>query len=172
MSAPMCRVLVLATLLAAAPVRAQDFGTPAASNPTYSGVTSSSPRSGGILPTSLFDPRKFSISNSLVFGYSSGGYGSGKGSAGLFTSSLGYQLKPNMALHVNVGAHMNPAFGGSDKQSGVFLEGATFDWRPTTNSLLRVEYRDIRSPLQTPWGYAPAYGYRPAGALANDPWRN
>ena len=170
MSAPMCRVLVLAALLAAAPVRAQDFGTSTASNPTYTGISSPSPRGGGILPTSLFDPRKFSISNSLVFGYSSGGYSNG--SAGLFTSSLGYQLKSNMALHVNVGAHMNPAFGGNDKTSGVFLEGATFDWRPTANSLLRVEYRDIRSPLQSPWGYAPAYGYRPAGPVAGDPWRN
>ena len=174
MSAPMCRAYVLLALLAAAPVSAQDGGTTAAANPTYTGISSSSPRSGGLLPTSLFDPRKFSISNSLVFGYSSGssGYGYSNGSAGLFTSSLGYQLKPNMALHVNVGAHMNPAFGGSDKTSGVFLEGATFDWRPTTNSLLRVEYRDIRSPLQTPWGYAPSYGYRPSGALASDPWRN
>ena len=174
MSAPMCRAIVLLALLAllaAAPVRAQDWGTTTASNPTYTGISSSSPR-GGLLPTSLFDPRKFSISNSLVFGYSSGGSGYGNGSAGLFTSSLGYQLKSNMALHVNVGAHMNPAFGGSDKTSGVFLEGATFDWRPTNNSLLRVEYRDIRSPLQSPWGYAPAYGYRPAGAVASDPWRN
>ena len=174
MSAPMCRAYVLLALLAAAPVSAQDGGATAAANPTYTGISSSSPRGGGLLPTSLFDPRKFSISNSLVFGYSSGssGYGYSNGSAGLFTSSLGYQLKPNMALHVNVGAHMNPAFGGSDKTSGVFLEGATFDWRPTTNSLLRVEYRDIRSPLQTPWGYAPSYGYRPSGALASDPWRN
>ena len=172
MSAPMCRAIVLLTLLVAAPVSAQDWGSStAAPNPTYTGVSSPSPR-GGILPTSLFDPRKFSISNSLVFGYSSGGSGFGNGSAGLFTSSLGYQLNPNMALHVNVGAHMNPAFGGSDKTSGIFLEGAMFDWRPTANSLLRVEYRDIRSPLQTPWGYAPSYGYRPSGALASDPWRN
>jgi len=170
----MCRAIVLLALLAAAPVRAQDAGTGTASNPIYSGISSSPPRSGGLLPTSLFDPRKFSISNSLVFGYSSGtsGYGYSNGSAGLFTSSLGYQLKSNMALHVNVGAHMNPAFGGSDKTSGVFLEGATFDWRPTTNSLLRVEYRDIRSPLQSPWGGAPSYGYRPTGAVASDPWRN
>jgi hypothetical protein len=156
------------TLLAAAPVRAQDFGTPATANPTYTGISSSPPR-GGLLPTSLFDPRKFSISNSLVFGYSGGsGYG---GSAGLFTSSLGYQLKSNMALHVNVGAHMNPAFGANGTQSGVFLEGATFDWRPTANSLLRVEYNDVRSPLQSPWGFAPTYGSGAYG-YASNPFRN
>ena len=167
MSTPICRALVLATLLVAAPVCAQDFT--ASANPSYGGISSSAPRSGGLLPTSLFDPKKFSISNSLVFGYAGGsGYG---GSAGLFTSSLGYQLNPNMALHVNVGAAMNPAFGTYNAQKGVFLEGAMFDWKPTANSLLRVEYRDIRSPLQTPFGYAPSYGYRPYGSpLASDPW--
>lgn len=171
MSTPICRALVLAALLAAAPVCAQDWTT-ASANPSYGGISSSAPRSGGLLPTSLFDPKKFSISNSLVFGYSggSGGYG---GSAGLFTSSLGYKLNPNMALHVNVGAHMNPAFGSDQVQKGIFLEGATFDWRPTANSLLRVEYQDVRSPLQNNWGWG--YGYRPYGstsAVASDPWRN
>jgi len=170
MSSPVCRALLLATLLAATPAVAQDFTSPSA-NPSYTGISSSAPRSRGLLPIGLFDPRKFSISNTLSFGYAGGsGYG---GSAGLFVSSLGYQLKPNMALHVNVGAHMNPSFGSSSELAkGVFLEGATFDWKPGANSLLRVEYRDIRSPLQNQWGYAPAYGYRPAGAVASDPWRN
>ena len=171
MSSPMCRALLFATLLCATPAVAQDFTSPSA-NPSYSGITSSAPRSGGILPIGLFDPRKFSISNTLSFGYAGGsGYG---GSAGLFVSSLGYQLNPNMALHVNVGAHMNPVYGSSGLAKGVFLEGATFDWKPSTNSLLRVEYRDIRSPLQA-WGYngyMPSYGYRNVGSpYGNDPFR-
>jgi hypothetical protein len=173
MSSPMCRALAFMTLLCATPAVAQDFTSPSA-NPSYSGISSPAPHSGGILPIGLFDPRKFSISNTLSFGYAGGsGYG---GSAGLFVSSLGYQLKSNMALHVNVGAHMNPAFGSNDLAKGIFLEGATFDWKPSTNSLLRVEYRDIRSPLQS-WGYgsgfAPSYGYQGLGSpLANDPLHN
>jgi hypothetical protein len=126
----------------------------------------------------LFDPSRFSISNSLVFGYSSGSSAYGNGSAGLFTSSLGYRMSPNMALHVDVGAHMNPAYGSGNMAKGVFLEGASFDWKPSRNSLLRVEYRDMRSPLQNPWGYggggySPYYGYAPLGSgLAGDPLRN
>jgi hypothetical protein len=170
-----CLSLALATLLAAAPVRAQDLTQPSAS-PAYTGL-SSSPHTGGLLPSSLFDPKRFSISNSLVFGVSTGSsmYGNG-GTAGLFTSSLGYKLSPNMTMRVNVGAHINPAYGSNEMAKGVFLEGASFDWRPTTNSLLRVEYRDLRSPLQNPWGYggyAPSYGYSPLGSgFAGDPMRN
>ena len=76
-----------------------------------------------------------------------------------------------MALHVNVGAHESAFGGAGGTQSGVFLEGATFDWRPTANSLLRVEYQDVRSPLQSPWGYAPTYGSRGYGYAAN-PFHN
>ena len=171
MSSPLCRVLVFATLLAAAPALAQEYTSPSA-NPSYTGISSAAPHSGGILPIGLFDPKKFSISNTLSFGYAGGsGYG---GSAGLFVSSLGYQLKPNMALHVNVGANLNPAYGSNELSKGVFLEGATFDWKPGANSLLRVEYRDIRSPLQA-WGYngyVPSYGYRNVGSpYGYDPFR-
>jgi hypothetical protein len=170
MLSPWCRAAILALLLAAAPVRAEDLQ--ASANPVYSGISTSAPRSGGLLPSSLFDPSRFSISNSLVFGYSSGAsrFGYGNGSAGLFTSSLGYRLKSNMALHVNVGAHMNPAFGGGATQKGIFLEGASFDWRPSGNSLLRVEYRDVRSPLQ--WGYSPYDYSRFNSGFAGDPLRN
>ncbi len=177
MSKVWCRALVLAALLAAAPVRAQDFtqtSSPIVNSPGYAGI-SSSPRPGGLLPSSLFDPSRFSISNSLVFGVSSGSRAYGGGTAGLFTSSLGYRVAPNMALRVNVGAHVNPAFGSGDVSKGVFLEGASFDWRPGKNSLLRVEYRDVRSPLQNPWGYGYGgyNGYAPLGSgFAGDPLRN
>ena len=51
------------------------------------------------------------------------------------------------------GAHMNPAFGGEGgTQKGIFLLGATLDWKPTRNSLVRFEYRDVRSPLQYGYG--------------------
>ncbi|MEP7028680.1 MAG: hypothetical protein ABI960_08800, partial [Candidatus Eisenbacteria bacterium] len=150
MSMAWCRALVLASLLAAAPVGAQDFtqtSSTVASSPAWSGI-SSAPRPGGLLPSSLFDPSRFSISNSLMFGVSTGSSAYGNGTSGLFTSSLGYRVAPNMALRLNVGAHVNPAFGSGDLSKGVFLEGASFDWRPSHNSLLRVEYRDVRSPLQ------------------------
>ncbi len=168
---------LLVLLLVASPLHAQT--SPSFTNPTTA-ETFSSPRStGGLLPRGLFDPGKLTIRNSMTFGYSSGGPLGG--SSGLFTSSLGYQLRSNALLPVDVGAHMNPAFSGNGTQQGIFLQGATFDWKPSTNSLVRVEYRDVRSPLQ--YGYSPyGYGYStprsfldesPLGSGApGDPLRN
>jgi hypothetical protein len=153
-----CLVLLAAFV---APVRADDFGgVPTRSDIALPG-SYASPHSFGLLPRALFDPTRFSIRNSMTFGYQSGGaFG---GSSGLFTSSLGYRLRSNAALRVDLGAHMNPAFGGGDTQKGVFLQGASFDWRPSQSSLLRFEYRDVRSPLQGGWGYGgysgQGYGY-------------
>jgi len=156
--------------LAALPARAHAPAAPGTwnSGPTWSSPDLGSPR-GGLLPASLFDPSRFSIKNSLEFGYSTGGqaYGLSNGSAGLFTSSLGYKLTRTMNMSVDVGAHMNPAFDKlGTTSSGVFVEGAKLDWHPSNNSLLRLEYRDYRSPLQNPYGFgnydalgsAPYYG--------------
>lgn len=148
--------LVLLAVCAVAAQADPFAGTPTRSDIALPGAVES-PRSAGFLPGALFDPTRFSIHNSMTFGYQSGG-GFG-GSSGLFTSSLGYRLRPNASLHVDVGAHMNPAFGGGETQKGIFLQGAALDWRPSTNSLVRFEYRDVRSPLQAGWGYGGFGGY-------------
>jgi hypothetical protein len=158
--------VTLLLVLAALPARAQAPQAPGTwnSGSAWSAPDLSTPR-GGLLPLSLFDPGRFSIRNSLEFGYSTGGsaYGLANGSAGLFTSSLGYKLTKTMGLAVDVGAHMNPAFDRSGTSQGVFLEGAKLDWRPSASSLIRVEYRDYRSPLQNPYGFGnyDALGFGP-----------
>jgi hypothetical protein len=150
---------LFALVLAASPVRGDEtsaFATPSPAIAT-TGAFSSMPRPSGLLPSSLFDPSRFSIRNSMTFGYQTGGAWSG--SSGLLTSSLGYRLRPNAALRVDVGAHMNPAFGAGGTQKGIFLQGAALDWKPSANSLVRFEYRDVRSPLQAGWGYNGFNGY-------------
>ena len=180
---------LFALILVASPVRAQE--SPAWTNPRPAfGESYSTPRSFGLLPRSLFDPARFSIRNSMTFGYTAGG--PFQGSSGLLTSSLGYRLRTNASLRVDVGAHLNPAFGQSGTDRGIFLQGAALDWRPSRNSLVRFEYRDVRSPLQAGWGYGGfggygygspyGYGYRgpthfgeeaPLGSgLPGDPLRN
>jgi len=164
---PIAAVCLLFTL-AALPARAQAPAAPGSwdsGSSSWSAPDLGSPR-GGLLPARLFDASRLSIHNSLEFGYSTGGqaYGLSNGSAGLFTSSLGYKLSNTMGLSLDVGAHMNPAFGQSGTTKGVFLEGAKLDWHPSHNSLLRVEYRDYRSPLQNPYGFGNSYdalGYSP-----------
>lgn len=177
---------LFALVLVASPVRAQQAPSFTAPRPTES---SSTPRSYGLLPRSLFDPSRFSIHNSMTFGYTAGG--AYQGSSGLLTSSLGYKLRGNAALRVDVGAHLNPAFGQGGMEKGIFLQGAALDWKPTRSSLVRFEYRDVRSPLQAGWGYGGygnrygyGYGYGYAGptsfgdevplgsGLPGDPLRN
>jgi hypothetical protein len=172
------RLVILAALvvvLAAGPAGAQT--SMQRSEPVVSSWLTGSPagsnKSFNLIPSGLFDPSRFSISNTMRFGYASGGYGYGGGSAGLFTSSLGYKLKPNMALQVDVGAHMNPAYGVEGMSKGIFLQGAAFSWKPSANSLFRVEYQDMRSPLQygySGYGYSPYSAYRsPFSGTATDP---
>ena len=171
-------MLAVAGLLAAPPAGAQTSTAP--SEPVVASWLTGSPtpnRSYGLLPSSLFDPTRFSISNTMRFGYTSGGPVGG--SAGLFTSSLGYRLKPNMALQVDVGAHMNPVYGVEGMSKGIFLQGAAFSWKPSANSMFRVEYQDLRSPLQYGYsGYAPYAGYRSpfygstTDPTLGDPFRN
>lgn len=152
-SATFLASIVLALVLVATPLHAQTAPEFSAPRPTESFST---PKASGFLPSSLFDPRRFSISHSMQFGYTAGG--ATQGSAGLWTSSLGYRIRHNTMLRVDVGAHMNPAFGGEGgMQKGIFLQGAMLDWKPTRNSLVRFEYRDMRSPLQ--YGYGSPYGY-------------
>lgn len=145
---------LFALVLVASPVRAQQAPSFTAPGPSESYST---PRSYGLLPRSLFDPSRFSIHNSMTFGYTAGG--AYRGSSGLLTSSLGYKLRGNAALRVDVGAHLNPAFGQGGMEKGIFLQGAALDWKPTRNSLVRFEYRDVRSPLQAGWGYGGFSGY-------------
>ena len=186
-SSALSRLVILAALLvvlAAGPASAQS-PTTTASEPVVSSWLTGSPagsnKSFSLIPSGLFDPSRFSISNTMRFGASSGGYGYNGGTAGLFTSSLGYKLKPNMALSVDVGAHMNPSYASEGMSKGIFLQGAAFSWKPSANSLFRVEYQDVRSPLQygySGYGYSPYSAYRSpfAGStvdpLLGDPSRN
>lgn len=145
---------LFALVLVASPVRAQPGPSFTAPRPTEAFST---PRSLGLLPRSLFDPGRFSIHNSMTFGYTAGG--ATQGSSGLLTSSLGYKLRGNAALRVDVGAHLNPAFGQGGTDKGIFVQGAALDWKPSRSSLVRFEYRDVRSPLQAGWGYGGFSGY-------------
>lgn len=99
---------------------------------------------------SRFDPARFHMSSTFTVG--SGGYGTGTNA--LQTTSFSYQFRAPVAMSVSVGNAFGP---GSTSGSGMFLQGVDLAVKPTANSVFRVQYQNVRSPLQ--YGYG--YGYGP-----------
>jgi hypothetical protein len=117
-------------------------------DPSAAGIEPRVPISAFGNPASWFDPSQLHLATSISVG---GGFSGG--TSALQVTSLSYQFKAPVSMSVSVGN----AFGPSAAQSGssVFLEGLNVAWRPSANSIVRLEYHDVRSPLQ--YGY---YGSR------------
>lgn len=97
------------------------------------------------VPASWFDPSRLHMSSTITVG---SGFG---GTNGLQVTNFQYQLARPLSMSVSLGN----AFGaGSASRSSFFLEGLDLTYKPGANSLLRVQFRDVRSPLQYGYGYA------------------
>ena len=115
------------------------------------GYTPKVPVSAFARPLGWFDRSRFHVSASVSMGS-----GFGRGAEALQVTSLSYQFGAPLWMAVNVGN----SWGSSSAQSGrsFFLEGLDLAYKPNSNVLLQVHYRDVRSPLQlsrfadTPWG--------------------
>ncbi len=101
---------------------------------------------------SNFDPSRFHMSSTVTVG---SGYGFG--TSALQVTSFSYEFRAPLAMSVRVGN----AFGsGSAPNSSMFLEGLDLSYRPSANSLLRIQFQNVRSPLQYGYGYGgPGRGF-------------
>jgi hypothetical protein len=91
-----------------------------------------------------FDPARFHMSSTLSVG---SGYGSG--TSAMQVTRFSYQFRAPLQMNVSVGN----AFGaGSASGSGLFLEGLDLSYQPTANSVFRVQFQNVRSPLQYGYG--------------------
>ena len=103
---------------------------------------------GGL--TSHFDPSQFHMSATVSMG---SGYGAG--ASALQTTSFSYQFRAPLAVSVQVGN----AFGaGAASGSSFFLQGLDVSYKPTANSMFRVQFQNVRSPLQYGYG-SPERGF-------------
>jgi hypothetical protein len=120
------------------------------SDPLAAGFQPRVPISALGIPAGWFDASRLHMSSSLSVGSGWGG-----GSSALQVTSFSYQFKAPVAMNVSVGN----AFGaGASSRSSFFLEGLDLTYRPSANAVFRVQFRDVRSPLQ--------YGYPGAGDRA------
>jgi len=120
-------------------------------SPADNGLAPRVPLSAFAFPTTWFDPSRLHLASTVSVG---SGYGT---TSALQVTSLSYQFRAPVSLRVSLGNTLgfDRARSGS---SPFFLEGLDFAWRPSKNSLFRVEMHDVRSPLQ--------YGYGPWGRVA------
>lgn len=90
---------------------------------------------------SWFDRSRLQVSASVAVGSGFGGT-----TNALQTTRLSYQFAAPVWMSVSLGN----AFGAQAARSGnsFFLEGFEVGFRPTSNTIIQVQYRDLRSPLQ------------------------
>jgi hypothetical protein len=103
-------------------------------------------------PMSWFDASRLHVSTSVSVGSSFGG-----GANALQVTSFSYKFGAPMWMNVNVGNSWGPSRAGGN--SAFFLEGLDFGFRPSANMVFQVTFRDVRSPLQLPYGYRNGLGY-------------
>lgn len=97
---------------------------------------------GGL--SSHFDPSRFHMSTTVSMGT-----GMGLGASGLSVMSFSYAFRSPLAMSVRVGN----AFGsGTGTNSALFLEGVDLSYKPTANSVVKVQFQNVRSPLQYGYG--------------------
>lgn len=135
--------LVVAVLAAlAVPAFAGDFSTPVAT-----GYTPRVPVSAFARPLSWFDSSRLHMTHSIAVG--SGFTG---GTAALQTTEFAYAFKAPITMKVSVGNTL----GTSVQSNGAnfFLQGLDMAWQPNSHSTFRIQYQNVRSPLQ----YGPAWG--------------
>jgi len=99
---------------------------------------------GGLL-FGWFDPSRFTMHNSYSLSYMTSG---GKGlSLGTLTSSLAYQISNPLSVQFDVSLMHSPYnnLGGnfSKEISGVYLSRAELNYRPSKNTLLQIQYRQL-----------------------------
>ena len=97
---------------------------------------------GGL--TSRFDPTRFHMSTTV-----SVGSGYGFGTSALSVTSFSYQFRAPLAMSVRVG---NAIGSGTSSNSSMFLEGLDLSYRPSANSMFRVQFQNVRSPMQYGYG--------------------
>ncbi len=150
-----CIVLVFATLaLTAATATAGSL-----SDPLAAGFTPRVPVSALGMMGSWFDPSRLHMSSTFSVG-SSSGTGWGAGTNALQTTSFSYAFKAPVWMSVSVGNAFGP---GAANGSSFFLQGLDLAYQPTANSVFRIQFQNVRSPLQYgnsmyapgrgPWGY-------------------
>ncbi len=99
-------------------------------------------KGGDSFLSSLLDPNRFSMHQSVSMSYESSPFGS----VGLdmFTNTFSYRASDNLFVSADVSAVYSPfsSFGSAfqNQLNGIYLTSARLDWKLSDNAFMRVEY--------------------------------
>lgn len=149
----MRRAVLLACLLSMAAATAH---AGLAFDPGIAGFQPRVPISGLARAGSWFDASRLRMSSTLTVG---SGWGDGAQTSALQVTSFSYQFKAPVTMQVRLGNAFGP--GAAQNGSSFFLEGLDVAYQPSASTLLRVQFQNVRSPLQYQrygaypglWGY-------------------
>ncbi|HET6402972.1 MAG TPA: hypothetical protein VFH95_16445 [Candidatus Kapabacteria bacterium] len=113
--------------------------------------------SGSNFLSSIFDPARFSMHQSVSMSY----VGGAGGSMGLsmFTNTFAYRPSSDLYISADVSMVYSPfsTFGSAfqNQMNGLYLTNAQLDWKLSDNTFLRVEY--VGGSGAGMYGYSPYY---------------
>jgi len=147
------RMFLLAAALAC--VAAPSVSAQSLDAPGLAGFNPQVPVSAFARPAAWFDPSRLHMSTTVSVGSGFGG-----ATSALQVTTFNYQFKAPMRMQVSLGNTWGTAQEGG---ANFFLEGLALDYRPTASTSIRIQYRNVRSPLQygNDWGYHGYNGYGP-----------
>lgn len=137
----MCLLAAALCCTAAPAVSAQGLDAPG-----LAGFRPDVPVSAFARPAAWFDPSRLQMSTTVSVGSGFGGQ-----TDALQVTTFDYRFAAPLRMQLIVG---NSWGTGATDGSNFFLEGLALDYRPSASTSIRIQYRNLRSPLQ--YGY---YGY-------------
>ena len=93
----------------------------------------------------FFNPENFTMHHSYSMSYSA--FGSQGIALGRYTNSMEYKFSDKLDAHVAVSMQQSPYStfdkGLTNSLTGIFLDRAEINYRPTDNTFLRVSFRQV-----------------------------
>lgn len=125
--------------------------------PGLAGFTPRVPVSAFARPAGWFDPSRLHVSTTVSVGSGFSG-----ATDALQVTTLHYSFGAPLAMQVSLGNQWGSSGSGNPN---FFLEGLALDYRPSPTTSIRIQYRNVRSPLQYGYGNGYGYGYAPSRGL-------
>jgi len=102
------------------------------------------PRSGNLL-FGFFNPSNFKMMHSYSFSYTT--FGRTSFALGVYTNSMFYRISDPLTMEVDVSLTHSPfnSFGREfqNQFNGIYISRAALNWRPTENTLINFEFRNL-----------------------------